>query len=166
MRSGATDFLLGEFWAAVRDRLDTATMQASTKGNGRVYVLGIDPLPPTGGAEGEDWKRVVIVPAQTLWPGIEGPGESTGIAWLVRAETNDLVASGYTPNIGLELMQREAGRRLDGWLPTAGESVQVVLPVYRHRRPQAVPLRDAERGMLVTSSEFRTQVAGVAAVSP
>lgn len=166
MRSGVNDFLLGAFWPAMVTRLDTATMQATTKAPGRVYVVGIDTVPVRGGDESIDWKRLVIVPGDTLWPQVEGSGEPSSIAWLIRAEANDLAAPGYDPSIGLELMQREAYWQLDGWRPAAFSAVQVVQRVYRMRRPQSVPLRDPDRGVLFTSSEFRTQVAGVAAVSP
>ncbi|HYC31117.1 MAG TPA: hypothetical protein VEB59_02455 [Gemmatimonadales bacterium] len=166
------DYLLDAFWSAVRDRLDTnapavaggTPMQTILGGAGRVYVTGLDRIPASGGAEGAAWKRLVIVPTLTLWDEVEVAGETTNLAFLVRVEANDLIATGYQPARGVGLAQREAYRLLAGWLPEGLDDVLVALPLRRHRAPQPVPLRDPDRtSVLFTSAEYRTEVAGVPA---
>lgn len=156
------DLLLGEFWTAVRARLDSATMQTFTGTPGQVLLAGSD-LIPTENTDATDWKRILILPVQTLWPQLDAPGEPRGIGWLVRAEANAWEQRGYDPGVGLGLMQREAYRQLDTWSPTGFTQLRVLLPIYRVTPPDPVPLMDDERHCWYTTSQFRAQVAGVVA---
>lgn len=152
--------LLDAFWTALKTRLDTATMQGILGGAGRIHVAGVEEIPPREGPENADWGRVVVVPSDALWPRIEVAYEPQHFALLLRAEFNDWKASGYSASRGLGLAQQEAYTLLDAWLPTGVSGVLFVLPLTRRSAPQVAPLRDEDRGLLVTSSQYRAEIVG------
>jgi hypothetical protein len=163
------DLLTEALWAAMIARLDTATMRGILNVTGSaptdpapIYLAGRDDFSGNEGDENEDWGRLVLVPTSTLWSRPEGPGMTRPIGFLARSEFNDYTAEGYNPARGLELSQREVYRRLQGWTPTGLDDVLVALPVFRHRAPDPVPVHDQPRGLLLLSSEYRTEVSGLA----
>jgi len=152
-----------ELWPAVQARLSVAGMDAVLRGAGRVYVEG-NKLPPAL-ANDADWGNLAIVPTRTLWSPPAAPGESRGVAFLIRAEFNNLVRPGYSPDVAIGAAHRVAYSRLQGWVPAPAAGTPAD---FRHFRPvtdiliaswaQARALWDDERGMWYSSAEYRVRL--------
>ena len=152
-----------ELWPAVQARLATPEMATVLRGPNRVYVEG-SPL-PTALANDQDWGNLAIVPTRTLWNPAAVPGETRGVAFLIRAEFNNLVRPGYSPDISIGAAQRTAYGLLQGWVPAPAGGTPAD---FRHFRPandvqiaswaQARALWDDERGMWYSSAEYRVSL--------
>lgn len=150
---------ISPFWDAVKTRLDTATLQALTRGAGRVYREGEYVEPPA--SDSALWGRLVIVPVQTLWSVAWLPGSPTSVAFLLRADWNAVRQPGYQPAIEMEAAQRASFERLQHWDAGVLATCQVAFPVYLHRSWQAAPLWDRDTNTLYLSAEYRCQLASV-----
>jgi hypothetical protein len=87
------------------------------------------------------------------------------VAFLIRAEFNNLVRPGYSPDVSIGAAQRVAYGLLQDWVPAPAGSTPAD---FRHFRPftpvliaswaQARALWDDERGMWFSSAEYRVRL--------
>lgn len=157
-----------ELWPALRVRLSTPEMATVLRGANRVYVEGA-PKPPDL-SNTTDWGNLAIVPTRTLWSTPAVPGETRGVAFLLRAEFNNLVRPGYSQDVAIGAAHRTAYARIVGWVPAPadGAGVELTPADFRHFRPateiliaswaQARALWDDERGMWYSSAEYRVRL--------
>lgn len=143
---------LAELWPAMRERLNTAAMAAVLGGLGRTYAA-MDHYEDDEGGRDEAWGRVVVVPATRAFDVQEAPDRIRVPPVLVRAEVND-PGEGYDPTIPLEAAQDEAFKRLEGWRPAGLQRLGIMLPFFRRRPPEPLPIYDGGRGLYVSSSEY------------
>jgi hypothetical protein len=99
-----------------------------------VYVEGEDYSKPEG-PDAEPWTRLVIVPAQSLWPDDGAPGLVVPKAFVLRAECNNFTAPQFNPQLALEGLLAAAQLSLQGYVPPAvvGFDTKVVFPIYLQR---------------------------------
>jgi hypothetical protein len=157
-----------ELWPAMQARLNTVALAAVLRGPSRVYVEGAQA--PAGLENDRDWGSVAIVPTRSLWNPPARPGESRGVGFLLRAEFNNLVAPGYTPDVSIGAAHRVIMKRIQGWVPAPvnGAGVEQTPADFRHIRPatdvqiasyaQPRALWDDDRGMWYSSAEYRVSI--------
>lgn len=146
-----------EIWENLKTRLSSARMITVLQG-GKVYLEGADYTAPEG-PEDKPWGRLVIVPAQNLWPDEVGIGPTRTIAFLTRAEFNPYRDPGFNVQKPLDAIQDECYMQLSGYTPSAMQYVQFALPLWLARAPQSLPLWDEARALAFTSAEWRAELA-------
>lgn len=147
----------GEVWTNMKARLSSAGILDLLRGP-HVYQTSDDYSDPEGLAR-QDWGRLVIAPADTLWPeASNAPNETRQVSCLVRAEVNK-PAPTYNPAFKLEAIQAEVFVLLRGWCPAPFTHVMVALPFYQWMPPQLVPQWDPDRKVWWTSSHWRAEIA-------
>lgn len=152
---------MGELWAVLPTRLDTATMQSILGGAGRIVLITDDAATDPQGAETAAWGRGVIAPVRRAFGEPESnPGRDRMVPFLVRFDAHPPGgATGYDPSIVLEAAHAEAFQQLHGWTPSGFTRASMDRPIWRHSDPQALPLWDGETGVWFTSAEYRAWLA-------
>lgn len=147
----ATPPRLWAVWNAVLGRLRAAPQPSGYVAASQVYRDGQSAY---SGSESEMWWRLALVPITTAYPGGEQPGRAIRARFMVRAEVH--VPSEAMDTLGkLEALQIHAFERLHGWLPPGPFTYATVrLPIRRDVAPEPIPLRDDERDLWFTSSEY------------
>jgi hypothetical protein len=158
---------LAELWPAIVARLDTPQLRAlllTTGGPGTpsgVYLEGDDP--PPDGLNDTPWGRLAVVPVVRAYGMAAALGESRPVAFLVRAEFNNLDDPGYSVDVSLDAAHRLAYQRLQGWTPAAASGepfrhLRPFTPVGLAEYPQARALYDDPRALYFTSAQYRLSV--------
>ena len=148
-------------WAAIRDRIKHAALDAILGGPDRVYVEGEQ------SASGEDvetaaWGRVVVVPAILPGGAPYSQGYPVRLSFLVRAEFNSRPRPNYNVSLPLELAQSAAYDRLQHWTwaPGASSKVMVAMGVLLDTLWEPVALYDPGiPGVVFMSSRYRVEAA-------
>lgn len=146
---------LAEFWAAIRDRIDTPTMQRSLGGRERIY-RPTDRVPEQEAEPSAVWGRVVMRP--TLWPSLAEPGAPRNVSWLMMVQFNDFAAKGYDVDVAMQAVHEEIYLRLDNFVPV-GSRLIVWVPIWRFADPPAAAIYDGSRRLWISNAEYRSQVA-------
>lgn len=146
---------LAELWDAIVAQLSVADVDAVLGGANRVYKVEENFKRPEG-AKNTPWGRLVVVPTLQLWG--ENPYSFfRPVSFLVRAEFNSYISSGYDVSYILEATHRLCLSLLTGFAPAMSTSL-VAVPVWQNTPPAALPLWDDRRQMWFSSAEYRCEV--------
>lgn len=147
------EVMLWDFYAKIKVRLNSVAMQTILGGAARVFLATDDY--GTEIPENTQGGRVVIVPTQPMWDDSDRRHELKKESFLVRVDFNNFRAPGYNVARAIETAHAEALNLLDMYVPVPVKHMLVAFPIYRHTRPQRMPLWDSERNVHFASAEYR-----------
>jgi hypothetical protein len=157
-----TNIRLSEYWTVLKNRLADASMLVrlmSTAEDTHIHLVTERPAAASG-PEDRPWHRLIIVPTSPIDVAVELPGETRKLAFLLRAEANNISIPGkYDASISLEAIQSKAYELIDGWAPAfnAMNRVKIALDHFRWIPTQPLPLYDEVDGLWYNSAEYRTE---------
>jgi hypothetical protein len=148
---------LAELWPAIQARIDTP--EAIQIMNGGRTFRATENFAAFRGPEGSPWGMQVVKPTATLWPVQEVSDFFRPVGFQVATYMNAPV--GYVIEEPIEKLQDIVYKQLHEWTPAANtfKRVLVSFKITRQRPPQAMPEWDADRGLWMLSSDFRTEAA-------
>lgn len=151
---------LTPFIADVKARLASVRMVHLLGGAGRIYANTDDfSTAPAGVTEADTWSRLVILPATQFWDLEEQPGHNVLLTFITRGEVHPPADPAYNPATLLESIQQEVFVLLQAWVPGVhAGAYRVREGVYRHTQPQAQPMYDDQRGLWMTSAQYRASI--------